>query len=53
MHSLSNLGYTAVKEDFDKVMRLAFHAASIFRHDLELGEDATGKNHAKVRKERC
>jgi hypothetical protein len=28
------------KEDFDRIMRLA---ASILRHDLELGEDAIGK----------
>ena len=31
------------KEDFDRVMRLIFDAASILRHDLELGEDAIGK----------
>src|ERR1700688_1022592 len=31
------------KEDFDRVMRLIFEAASILRHDLELGEDAIGK----------
>ena len=31
------------KEHFDKVMRLVFDAASILRHDLELGEDAIGK----------
>ena len=31
------------KEDFDRVMRLMFDAASILRYDLELGEDAIGK----------
>jgi hypothetical protein len=31
------------KEDFDRVMRLIFDAASILRYDLELGEDAIGK----------
>lgn len=31
------------KEDFDRVMRLVFDAASILRCDLELGEDAIGK----------
>jgi hypothetical protein len=31
------------KEDFDRVMRLVFDAASILRYDLELGEDAIGK----------
>jgi hypothetical protein len=31
------------KEDFDKVMRLVFDAASILRHNLELGENAIGK----------
>jgi hypothetical protein len=31
------------KEDFDRVMRLIFDAASILRQDLELGEDAIGK----------
>src|SRR6201998_1558033 len=31
------------KEDFDRVMRLMFDAASIMRYDLELGEDAIGK----------
>ena len=31
------------KEDFNKVMRLMFDAASILRYDLELGEDAIGK----------
>ena len=31
------------KEDFNRVMRLIFDAASIVRHDLELGEDAIGK----------
>jgi len=30
------------KEDFDKVMRLVFDAASILRHNLELGENAIG-----------
>ena len=28
------------KEDFNRVMRLMFDAASILRYDLELGEDA-------------
>ena len=28
------------KEDFDRVMRLIFDAASVLRYDLELGEDA-------------
>ena len=32
------------KEDFVRVMRLMFYAASILRYDLELGEDAIGKN---------
>jgi hypothetical protein len=31
------------KEDFNRVMRLIFDAASILRYDLELGEDAIGK----------
>ena len=31
------------KEEFDRVMRLIFEAASFLRHDLELGEDAIGK----------
>ena len=31
------------KEDFNRVMRLMFDAASILRYDLELGEDAIGK----------
>ena len=31
------------KEDFVRVMRLMFDAASILRYDLELGEDAIGK----------
>ena len=31
------------KEDFERVMRLMFDAASILRYDLELGEDAIGK----------
>ena len=31
------------KENFDRVMRLIFDAASILRYDLELGEDAIGK----------
>jgi hypothetical protein len=31
------------QQDFDRVMRLIFDAASILRHDLELGEDAIGK----------
>jgi hypothetical protein len=31
------------KEDFNRVMRLVFDAASILRYDLELGEDAIGK----------
>jgi hypothetical protein len=31
------------KENFDRVMRLMFDAASILRYDLELGEDAIGK----------
>jgi hypothetical protein len=31
------------KEDFNRVMRLMFDAASILRYDLELGEDALGK----------
>ena len=31
------------KEDFTRVMRLMFDAASILRYDLELGEDAIGK----------
>ena len=31
------------KEDFDRVMRLMFDAASILRYDLELGEDAIEK----------
>jgi hypothetical protein len=31
------------KEDFDRVLRLMFDAASILRYDLELGEDAIGK----------
>jgi hypothetical protein len=31
------------KEDFDRVIRLMFDAASILRYDLELGEDAIGK----------
>ena len=34
---------TKEKEDFDRVMRLMFDAASILRYDLELGEDAIGK----------
>jgi hypothetical protein len=31
------------KEDFNRVMRLMFDAASILRCDLELGEDTIGK----------
>ena len=31
------------KEDFNRVMRLMYDAASILRYDLELGEDAIGK----------
>jgi hypothetical protein len=31
------------KEDFNRVMRLMFDAASILRYHLELGEDAIGK----------
>ena len=31
------------KEDFNRVMRLMFDAASILRYDLKLGEDAIGK----------
>jgi len=31
------------KEDFTRVMRLIFDAASILRYDLEFGEDAIGK----------
>jgi hypothetical protein len=31
------------QEDFTRVMRLMFDAASILRYDLELGEDAIGK----------
>jgi hypothetical protein len=40
---LSNFLLAVLKEEFDRVMRLVFEAASILRYDLELGEYAIGK----------